>query len=97
MRKTLLVVCGALGVYLSAAAVNAQNLQMVDAPASARVAIPQRGLSMAQVEQRFGAPARRVSAVGQPPISRWVYPDFVVYFERSLVLHAVAISRTPTS
>jgi hypothetical protein len=31
-----------------------------------------------------------VAAVGQPPIARWVYPSFVVYFERNLVIHAVA-------
>ena len=27
----------------------------------------------------------------QPPISRWEYPGFVVYFEHNLVIHAVAI------
>ena len=43
--------------------------------------MPPRGLTMAQVEQRFGAPAERFAAVGQPPITRWVYPAFVVYFE----------------
>ena len=45
---------------------------------------------MAQVENRFGEPSQRVGAVGDPPISRWVYPQFVVYFEGSHVIHAVA-------
>jgi hypothetical protein len=45
---------------------------------------------MAQVEQRFGAPSSRLAAVGQPPITRWVYPSFVVFFEDNVVIHAVA-------
>lgn len=92
MHKTLLAACGvALGLGLGAAPLNAQNLQMADAPSGTRMATPGRGLSMAQVEQRYGEPARRVGAVGQPPISRWVYPGFVVYFEGNLVLHSVVI------
>jgi hypothetical protein len=47
---------------------------------------------MAQVEQQYGAPAERIAAVGQPPIARWVYPTFVVYFEHDLVIHAVAVA-----
>lgn len=49
---------------------------------------PQRGTSMANVEARFGAPSSRVAAVGEPPISRWEYPSFVVYFEYDHVVHA---------
>jgi len=45
---------------------------------------------MAQVQARFGEPAERYPAVGDPPITRWVYPAFVVYFEHNLVVHAVA-------
>jgi hypothetical protein len=98
MRKTLLVACGtALGLSLSASPVIAQNLQMVDAPRASSVSTPGRGLSMGQVEQRFGAPSRRVAAVGQPPISRWVYPGFIVYFEGSRVLHCVTTERAPTT
>ena len=90
MRKTVLAAFGvAWGIGLAPA--YAQNLQMADVPsAQARVETPARGLSMAQVERKFGAPADRVAAVGQPPIARWVYPSFVVYFERNLVIHAVA-------
>ena len=29
------------------------------------------------------------AAVGEPPISRWVYADFVVFFEYDRVIHAV--------
>src|SRR5262245_8507924 len=35
---------------------------------------PARGMSMSAVESRFGPPATRHNAVGQPPITRWDYP-----------------------
>ncbi len=51
---------------------------------------PARGSSMQAVESRFGAPASKHAAVGIPAISRWDYPGFSVFFENSLVIHAVA-------
>lgn len=50
---------------------------------------PARGMTMAKVESLFGAPVKRLPAVGQPPISRWEYQGFVVYFEHDKVVHAV--------
>jgi hypothetical protein len=50
---------------------------------------PTRGSSMARVESRFGAPTSRSGPVGQPPITRWEYPGFVVFFEYDHVVHAV--------
>ena len=50
---------------------------------------PIRGMSMDRVEARFGAPITRMAAVGEPPITRWEYADFTVYFEHRLVIHAV--------
>jgi hypothetical protein len=82
---------------LGASEIQAQNLEMVSPPAASSVSGPSRGLSMAQVERRFGEPSQRVAAVGEPPISRWVYPQFVVYFEGSYVIHAVARRDTPAS
>jgi hypothetical protein len=51
---------------------------------------PDRGMSMSSVEQRFGAPASKHPTVGQPPITRWDYPGFAVFFEKDRVIHAVA-------
>jgi hypothetical protein len=51
---------------------------------------PSRGMSMEKVEAAFGAPASRVAPIGDPPITRWEYPGFVVYFEHHLVVHSVA-------
>lgn len=53
------------------------------------IATPARGMTMDQVSAKFGAPASKVPAVGNPPISRWEYPGFVVYFEHEHVIHSV--------
>lgn len=52
-------------------------------------ASPQRGESNRDVLKRFGEPVQRHSAVGTPAISSWDYPSFKVYFENSVVIHAV--------
>ena len=50
---------------------------------------PMRGTTQAQVESKFGSPVSKKAAVGDPPISRWEYQDFTVYFEYDRVIHAV--------
>jgi hypothetical protein len=50
---------------------------------------PTRGMTMNEVSSKFGAPVSKVAPVGNPPISRWDYPGFVVYFERDHVIHSV--------
>jgi hypothetical protein len=57
--------------------------------------LPRRGLSMGEVERRFGAPDHKHAPVGgnrpqHPPITRWTYPEFSVYFEHSTVIDSVA-------
>ncbi len=52
--------------------------------------LPRRGSSMAKVKQEFGEPINISDSVGKPPITRWSYPDRIVYFEYSTVLHVVA-------
>jgi hypothetical protein len=57
---------------------------------------PGRGSTMATVESRYGAPTNRHAAVGNPPITRWDYPQFSVYFENDRVLHSVLV-RSPAA
>jgi hypothetical protein len=97
MRKMVLAVAGvALGLGLVTA--RAQEGQAAGASyGQSQVNIPTRGLTMDQVEQRYGAPTSRIAAIGQPPITRWVYPSFVVYFEYNLVIHAVATQVTASN
>jgi hypothetical protein len=56
------------------------------------VETPKRGVTMRDVEAKFGAPVTRHDAVGAPPITRWDYAGFSVFFERDRVIHAVATS-----
>jgi len=54
---------------------------------------PRRGMNMDQVREQFGEPAASGKPVGDPPITRWEYRDFIVYFEYQTVLHTVATQR----
>jgi len=70
----------------------AQTLQMGDSENAAtfeQPGKPTRGMTQARVEQNFGSPTSVRSPVGEPPITRWEYPDFVVFFEYDRVIHAV--------
>ncbi|SEI92159.1 hypothetical protein [Frateuria terrea] len=56
--------------------------------------LPTRGMTMAQVEKRFGAPQRKLQPRGgdtrkHPVINRWDYSTFIVYFEHDHVIHSV--------
>lgn len=51
---------------------------------------PRRGMDQEKVHSELGKPVEIKEAVGQPPITRWIYNDRVVYFERSTVIHVVA-------
>ena len=53
------------------------------------VSCPGRGTTMHEVEAKFGTPAKRYPAVGKPPITRWDYPSFSVFFEYNRVVHSV--------
>jgi hypothetical protein len=65
-------------------------LDGIDADAQTASERPKSGMTMANVEKTYGMPADRHEAVGQPPITRWDYPTFSVYFENDRVIHAVA-------
>lgn len=67
----------------------ADTLTMEGIAPDADGARPSRGMTAASVESRFGAPVAKDAAVGDPPISRWEYQDFVVFFEYDRVIHAV--------
>lgn len=51
--------------------------------------MPSRGMTMEQVKQSFGEPVKVITAVGKPPITRWIYDGFVVYFENNHVVHSL--------
>lgn len=66
-----------------------QIIVPVGSQQGAAVVMPPKGMSMSQVESRYGAPNDKSGPVGQPPISTWEYPGFTVYFEHQHTIHSV--------
>ncbi len=62
--------------------------EQTEAPA---VPLPVAGMTMEQVKLKFGAPRTMLPAVGKPPITRWEYEGYIVYFEHHYVLRAVPV------
>ena len=92
VRATTLLALGcALAGSLVAGNIVAETLQMDGTEQSAFEGSgrPTRGMTQDRVEATYGTPQARQAAVGDPPISRWEYPKFVVYFEYDRVIHAV--------
>ncbi len=50
---------------------------------------PSRGMSQESVESKYGSPVSVKAPVGDPPISRWEYANYVVFFEYDKVIHTV--------
>ena len=86
MMKTLIF----NAILLGFSQVQADTLTMPEpVAADVSVQVPGRGMSMTDVEEKFGSPEAKFDEVGDPPITRWDYPQFSVYFEYQYVLHAV--------
>lgn len=80
--------------FLSALPLSAEVISITDpqytVPNDASGVIrPTRGMSMAAVANYYGEPASKTAAIGDPPITKWTYPTFVVFFEYSTVIHSV--------
>jgi hypothetical protein len=46
-------------------------------------------MTMTQVRKQFGEPKKEYPWVGDPPITRWDYEDYSVYFENEFALNTV--------
>ena len=92
-------------ILLAATSVHADTFDVrQNTAAGNRSDLPRRGLSMSQVEQRYGAPIEKLATAGgdaprHPPINRWRYNGYTVYFERNRVIHSVvdAASQPPST
>ena len=89
MQLSPLALIALLGlVAVTSTQADVMNMKSVgDVPAD--VQLPTRASTMEQVKSQFGEPNTTQPAVGDPPISRWVYPGFTVYFEHDRVIHSV--------
>lgn len=51
--------------------------------------VPANGMDKAEVRTQFGDPEKVNAAIGNPPITRWDYGQWSVYFEYNTVLFTV--------
>ena len=97
MRKTLLMIACVLS--LSGGAVHAEVLSMpATTPAASTTRLPAKGETMPVVVKQYGEPAVKHKPAGggsrrQPPITRWDYDGFSVFFEHGTVIDAVVKGR----
>ena len=68
---------------------SAETLNMDGTMARSDDGHPSRGMSQESVESKYGNPTSVKAPVGDPPISRWEYANFVVFFEYDKVIHTV--------
>ena len=99
-RVWLLLFCSALSFSafspISADVLLIDNVYQAPANNSQGIPRPVRGMAMKDVENQFGSPVGKNTRVGTPPITRWEYDKFSVYFEHNHVLHSVVHrSKTP--
>ena len=94
--------CWCCAVFLCCGAAEADRVTMPDASSdvSAPSDLPAKGQSMDQVRHHFGEPQKRYAPAGgdtpkHPPITRWDYPGFSVYFEHTHVVDAVVPGHPP--
>ncbi len=50
---------------------------------------PTRSMKMTTVKEKYGEPLQEHSQVGEPPITRWDYDGYSVFFEYDQVLTTV--------
>lgn len=79
----------ALLLLLAAMAASADVLILDEVRQVEKMTLPDNGQNKSDVESKYGEPQARHGAVGDPPISRWDYDNYSVYFEYDLVLFTV--------
>ena len=96
-----IVIAAALAAAVVAGTASAADTLLIErVQQENRAALPARGMTMAQVETRFGAPVEKLAPRGGqsaawPVIHRWSYTAFTVYFERDKVIDAVENKASP--
>ena len=85
LALVLLVIAG----FAQPVTLSADVLLIEEVRQAGRMDVPANGMTTADVRARFGEPLTTHSAVGDPPITRWEYDRWSVYFEYDIVLFTV--------
>ncbi len=93
MLRTMLL----LSTFALAAPLAADTFRIpVGQQGQSELPLPGRGDSTGRVLERFGLADEEHPAVGTPPIKRWDYRYFSVYFENDRVIDSVLHHRRST-
>lgn len=84
-----LLATAVLGITLTTAQADTLVIPLGHQATDSFIEMPQRGQAKSTVAQRYGEPATRHAPVGHPPITRWDYSEFSVYFEYDRVIDSV--------
>ena len=88
-RMVLALIFTILAGLLLPFSLSADVLLIEEVRQSDRMEVPDNGMTTADVRARFGNPVREHSPIGDPPITRWEYEKWSVYFEFKVVLFTV--------
>ncbi len=96
----LLLTSAAICLLSFAPSAQADTLLIQRAQMAQSMPHPARGMSMAAVEKKFGAPAQKLEPRGGqkpqwPVIDRWEYAQFTVYFAHGHVVDVVLNHASP--
>ena len=82
----LMVSCVSLNCFAKDAGMNSSSQKH---SSMASFNLPESGLSKDHVLREYGMPLSKTAGIGAPPISRWHYATYTVYFEFNYVIHTV--------
>jgi len=97
LAVALVAAVGGVSAPVQADTLLMEQIQKEPANAYEGIPRPRRGMTMQRVEEVFGRPKKATQPVGRPPIVRWTYPTFVVFFERDVAIDVVVPRPTSTA
>ena len=91
MRVSVWLLAGLLSASIPATAdvLLLESIESAPPNTASGVMRPRSGSSMTTVRGGYGEPTSIKGPVGEPPITRWIYDDFTVYFEFDRVIEVV--------
>jgi hypothetical protein len=100
MKSFAYFCCFALGLCMAGARADVLAMPDEEATHAAPASLPAKGQSMGEVLKHYGEPLTKHPAAGgdtpkHPPITRWDYQGFSVFFEHTHVVDSVVPGRPP--
>jgi len=86
---TLLILLSISPAFLHADVLLLEGISKEPANSKNGVPRPTQGMTANTVKEKWGIPKGVTEPVGNPPIHRWEYEKFYVFFENEHVIHSV--------